>query len=267
MPMSRLAPAPRAGLMDPSSSRRPRLPALLPREHGLWCWAGTPLLGAVLLSPTVATGLGALAVLAFFGAGNAARKGAWFEAAWATVAGSLAGLAVLALAPAPGVWALTLAALVAGGGLALGVADGATGRQVPVVTLFELAAIAGFAGAGAGLAIAGGVSAAPAALIALCIATWEVTGLWWVRGQLSRVLPGRTPWASGPQTIAALALLLVVTAVAAGHPFVALVPTFYLLRIVTTRPASAPRDARRIGLGEAAWAVGATVLAVGGVVS
>ncbi len=249
----------------PAPTRPAELRALFPREHGLWCWAGAPLLGAALLAPTLATGLGVLAVLALFGAGNAARKGAWVEAGWATAVASLAGIGVLALVPAPGVWILTLAALVVGGGVALGVADGATGRKVPAVTLFELAAIGGFAGAAAGLAVAGGVSPGTTALVALAIATWEVIGLWWVRGQLSRVLPGRTPWTAGPVAIAALALLMAVVAAAAGHPEVALVPAFYALRIASTRPVTVPKDARRIGLSEAAWAVGATVLAVGGV--
>jgi len=95
---------------------------LLPREHGRWCWAGAPLLGAVLLSPTLATGLGVVAILALLGAGNAARKSAFVEAAWATVVGCLAGVGVLAL----GVWILALVTLVTGGGLALAIADGAT---------------------------------------------------------------------------------------------------------------------------------------------
>ncbi|MDP2304695.1 MAG: hypothetical protein Q8P18_01540 [Pseudomonadota bacterium] len=254
-------------MTGPPSRDPVQLRALFPREHGLWCWAGAPLLGAALLSPTLATGLGASAVLAFFGAGNAARKSAWIEAGWATVGGCLAGIAVLALVPAPGVWILTLAALVACGGIALAIADGATGRRVPAITLFELAAIGGFAATGAGLTVAGGVSPTTAVLIALCIATWEVIGLWWVRGQLARVLPGRTPWAAGPRAIGALAALLAAVAVAAGHPLLALLPALYVVRVAATRPATAPRDARRIGLGEAAWAVGATVLAVGGVVS
>jgi hypothetical protein len=248
-------------------SRPAELRALFPREHGLWCWAGAPLLGAALLAPTVATGLGVVAILAMFGAGNAARKSAFVEAGWATAVGCLAGVGVLALVPAPGVWILTLAALVTGGGLALAIADGATGRKVPAVTLFELAAIAGFAGAAGGLTLAGGAPFATTALVALSIATWEVIGLWWVRGQLSRVLPGRTPWAAGPLTIGALAALGGAVALLAGHAEVALVPLVYTLRIASTRPAAVPRDARRIGLGEAAWAVGATVLAVGGVVS
>lgn len=247
--------------------RPPKLRALFPREHGLWCWAGAPLLGAALIAPTLATGLGVLSVLALFGAGNAARRGAWIESGWALVVGCLSGIGVLALVPAPGVWVLTLASLVVGGGVALAVADGATGRKVPAVTLFELAAIAGFAGAGAGLITAGGVSVATAALVALAIGTWEVIGLWWVRGQLARVLPGRTPWSAGPLAIAALATLVAVVAAAAGHPEVALVPAFYTLRIASTRPVTVPKDARRIGLGEAAWAVGATVLAVGCVAS
>lgn len=257
---------------DPSPSRpqppaaaaatpRSLIRALVPREHGLWCWVGAPLLGAVLLAPGAVTGGGAVAILAWFGAGNAARRGQWLAASLAGLIGGLAALPTGLAAAAPAAWWGTLLGLAAGGGLMVGLAAGRSGRRAPGALALELLAIGGFVAVGAGLATAGGAPRAAVALLAIAIATWEVTGLWWVRGQLARVLVGRTPWRGGPWAIAALALGLATAAALAGQPAVVAVPLLYALRIGLTRPATAPRDARRIGLGEAAWAAGATLLA------
>lgn len=236
--------------------------ALFPREHGLWCWVGVPLLGALLLAPGLATGLGAVAILALFGAANAVRRHAWATAGCAGATGIAAGIAAAGRVPSPDLWLATLGATAAAGALALVIAGTATGRRASAATLLEVAAIGGFAAAGAGLAIAAGARASAAAPALCAVATWELIGLWWVRGQMARVLPGRTAWRAGPALIAGSSLVLGVAATAAGAPQVALVPALYLIRVTTTRPVSRPLDARRIGLSEGAWAAGAAVLAV-----
>ncbi len=235
--------------------------SLLPREHGLWCWVCVPLLAALLLAPEPGSAGGALAILAVFGAGNGARRGAWAAAGWSAAFAAGIGLAVVPALRLPLVWAGTLGLLAAGHVLAVRLGAGAWGRRAPNATLLELGAIAAFAGAGVGLAVANGAAASTAALVAVTLVTWEVIGLWWVRGQLARVLPGRLPWRAGPWGIAVLVLLTIVAASALGRLPVALLPALYLVRAGTTRPVRGPRDARRIGLGEALWAGIVAVLA------
>lgn len=238
------------------------LRALLPKEHGLWSWACVPLVAAILLAPESTTALGALAILLLFGGANAARKGEKVTSGLASAAGVALGVGLAPALAQPAIWLSTLGALGAGGAIALVVVGRATGRKAPNATLLELAAIGGFTAAGAGLAIANGAMEARTALVALALGTWQVIGLWWVRGELARVLPGRTPWALGPAVIAALVLALVISAVGLGQQAVIGVPALYVLRARLTRPATTARDARRIGLSEAAWAIVAVVVAV-----
>ena len=242
---------------DSPSSFRP----LLPKEHGLWCWVGTPLLGALLLAPGVGTALGVLAALAWFGAGNAARRGVRGPAVHAAAVGrGAAGLAGWLL-PDPGPALGVLGLLV---GLGAPVAWGTTGlagRALRHATLLELGAIGGFAAFGAALAVSGGAPAADAGLLAAVLVAWQVVGLWWVRGQLARVLPGRTPWAQGPVVAGLCSLGALAAGLAVGAPIVGLLPLGYTLRVLSTRPVKAAKDARRVGLGEAAWTAGACVLA------
>lgn len=239
------------------------LRALLPKEHGLWSWAGVPLVAAVLLAPVWTTGVGALAILLLFGSANAARKAEKLAAGVAGAAGLALGVGLAPALAQPALWLSTLGGLGAGGAVALVVVGRATGRKAPNATLLELAAIGGFTAAGAGLAIANGAMEARTALVALALGTWQVIGLWWVRGELARVLPGRTPWTLGPAVIATLAITLVISAVSLGHPAVIGVPALYMLRARLTRPAASARDARRIGLSEAGWAIVAVLAAVG----
>ena len=58
--------------------------------------------------------------------------------------------------------------------------------------------------------------------------------------------------------------LLAFAAAPAAAPLAA-IPALYGARVALTRPATSPRDARRIGLGEAAWttlAIAVTVIAL-----
>lgn len=243
------------------SPARSPMRVFLPREHGLWCWVGTPLLGAVLLAPSAGATLAVLSVLALFGAGNAARSQAWNPAGAALAASAALGIAALPFLAVPGLWLAVLAALAVGGAIGVETAGRAIGRNVKGHTRYELAAIGGFTGAGAAIAVAAGGAFGAAMAVALTILTWQVIGLWWVRGQMARVLPNRAPWSAGPLAVAALAVGTAAAAFALHTPLLAAVPALYAVRARVTRPATHGRDARRIGLSEAAWAAGATALA------
>lgn len=236
--------------------------ALLPKEHGLWCWVGTPLLGALLLAPGLGTSLGALSTLAWFGAGNAARRGARGPAARAALVGLGAAAAAALVLPRPLAALLPLVLLVGLGAPVAWGTSGIAGRALRHATLLELGAIGAFAVLGAGLAVGGGARGGDALLLAAVLGSWQVVGLWWVRGQLARVLPGRTSWRLGPGVAALLVLLTALAAAVLGAPLVGLVPLGYGLRVLLTAPVRAAKDARRVGLGEAAWTAGACVVAV-----
>ncbi|MFZ5479451.1 MAG: hypothetical protein ACOZNI_21985, partial [Myxococcota bacterium] len=96
----------------------------------------------------------------------------------------------------------------------------------------------------------------------LVVATWAVFGLWWIRGALAPLLAGREPWTGGAPTCLALAAITVAVGVLAGEPLVGLVPLLYPLRTWLHRPPSRAADARRVGLAELGWAVGAALVAV-----
>jgi len=230
----------------------------LPKEHGLWCWAGAPLVAAGALAPGAGTALGATALLVIFAAGNAARRSAWGPA---IVAGG-AGLAVAAGAAPftgePALEAVTVFGLVVAGLLATWLLGGVRAGN----TLVELVTMSGFVLAGAGLALANGAAVPAVVLVGLATLTWETVGLWWVRSQLALVLPGRTPWAAGPAVVAGLVALTGLAALALDRPALGFLPALYLLRIAMTPPAARAADARRIGLGEAGWTALATLLAV-----
>ncbi|MDP2316374.1 MAG: hypothetical protein Q8P41_25980 [Pseudomonadota bacterium] len=252
-------------LSVPSRSRAVAARALFPREHGLWCWVAAPLVGAALLAPSIGSTLAALSVLALFGAGNAARASAWGPASAATATSAALGIGALPFLYAPGLWILTLALLVVGGAVTIESAGRAVGRKVEDHTRYELGAIGGFVGVGAAIAVAAGTPVAVAAAVGLALLTWQVTGLWWVRGQLARVLTGREPWRAGAPVVAALTVGIIVTAFLIDAPLLGAVPALYAVRARLTRPATSGRDARRIGLSEAGWTVAATVIAAMGV--
>lgn len=235
--------------------------AFLPREHGLWCWVGAPMLGAVLVAPSLGGLLAVLSVFALFAAGNAARAQAWGAAGAALTGSAVFGLAALPFLAAPGLWLTVLASIVVSGALLLDTLGRKVGRAVERHTRYELAAIAGFALVGAGIAGAAGAPLEKACAVALTLIAWQVTGLWWVRGQLARVLPGREPWSAGRPTVAALTVGTAATVVLLGAPLLAPIPALYAARARFTRPPTSGRDARRIGLTEAGWAAVATTLA------
>lgn len=230
----------------------------LPKEHGLWCWAGAPLVAAAALAPGIGTLLGGLALLLLFGAGNAARRAAWGSAAVAGGAGLALAAGASPFTAEPVLEALTVSGFVVAGLLATRVfRDVRAGN-----TLVELLTMSGFVLAAAGLALASAAPPAAVLLVGLATLTWETVGLWWVRSQLALVLPGRTPWAAGPAVVAGLVLVTGLAALTLGRPALGLLPALYLLRIAVTPPAARAADARRIGLGEAGWTALATLLAV-----
>lgn len=194
---------------------------LLPREHGLWCWTLAPLLAAIVARPTAATTLGALAVFGLFLAGNAARVAAWR----ATVGMSFVVTALaLAASPHEPAWLIgTLAALGTGGVAILGVFGPGVGRALDGRIALELLVIAGFAAAGGALVLADG--GPPTSFLAFAaLATFEVFGLWWVRGQIARVLPGRRPWRGGGAIAGLLALGTLTCGLLLQAPVTAVVP-------------------------------------------
>lgn len=240
---------------ETSSSAR-ALRAMTPREHGLWSWVGLPLLGAILLAPGAASALGAGAVLAGFGACNAARRGETRAAAGALAVGAALGGAALLTAPDP--WAFATASAVGGAGALA--ALHAT-RRLHAIGV-ELASILALAMLGAALAVSAGAASDAAIMMAAVVGTWHALGLWWVRAQMARLLPGRQAWAGGPATGAALILATLALAAQTSLWAAGLIPLLYPLRIALHRPPTAPREARRVGLTELGWATVALVLAV-----
>lgn len=230
----------------------------LPKEHGLWCWAGAPLVAAVALAPGVGTVLGAAALVLIFGALNAARRAAWGPAGAVGGAGVALAAGASAFTAEPVLEGLTVSGFVVAGLLAARVF-----REVRAGnTVVELLTMSGLVFAGAGLALANAAEPAAVVLVGLATLTWETVGLWWVRSQLALVLPGRSPWAAGPAVVAGFVGVTGLAALALGRPALGLLPALYLLRIAMTAPAARAADARRIGLGEAGWTALATLLAV-----
>jgi hypothetical protein len=238
----------------------PAFPArkLLPRAHGPWSWIGTPLLGAALLAPRPGTLLGAVAMLALLGAGHAARARAWREARAALAVGTGVAFAAALLLREPVLWLTTFGVSIAAGGATL-----ATGRRSGRAhrTGYELTAIAGGVGVAIALAHAAGTALATCVAFGGVLLAWQVTGLWWVRDQLAQALPNREPWEAGPPLVAALVTVAGLVAVNLDAPMLAVVPVLYSVRAMATPEVRSGRDARRIGLSEAGWALGATVLA------
>jgi len=238
---------------------RSPLRALFPVEHGLWCWVGAPLLAAAALGRDAATALGVAAVLAGFASSNAVRARAWTVTVGSGAIAIALAAAAAAAAPRPGWW---IGAVVLGGsaGAALLWAldpKRRAGRGIGRHTVYELGAIVLTAGLAFGLGAAGGRPEAALA-VQLVVVTWELLGLWWVRGELGRVLPeralGRRPLLGG--AVVGWGVLAVL------EPLLAVLPLAYALRVRTAAPVRSPRDARRIGLSEAAWTAGVAVVAV-----
>lgn len=230
--------------------------AWMPREHGLMAWVGLPMAAALGLAPGSLPAIGA--VVAGFCAFNAARRQAWPPAAGAAALSvSLGGLAVARAAqPFPLVCALGTAGLLAiGAGLAFRV-------HPPRTPLLEVAGITALCGLGAGLAVVHGAPVDRSATVGLMLAAWQVTGLWWVRGLLARVLPRRVPWRAGLGV--ALALAAAATAAGCWYGLLAIPAALllYPLRMLAHRAPSSPREAARVGLTELGWSAVALTLAL-----
>lgn len=175
-----------------------------------------------------------------------------------------------------GLWAWVGVPVVAALGLAPSVATlvGALGVAVafffvnalrvhwPRTPWFEVPGILGLGGVGAGLAVLGGADPHRAVAVQFALGTWQVLGLWWVRGLLAPILPGRRPWTSGKIVGICLAVTSFAVGLALGEPLAGAVPLLYPLRMAATPLPRKARDARRMGIGELAWAVGAAALAV-----
>ncbi len=227
----------------------------LPREHGLIAWVTLPLLAAVVEAPLALPA--ALAVLAGFGAFNAARRGAWRAGLGALTLAAALALVALLQSLAPGALALTFG--LAGLGAALALA-GLGGRPTHATAL-EVGALAGLGALGVGVALSAGGQPERALTVALMLLAWQVTGLWWVRRSMAAVLPRRTPWRAG----LGVALLLAGSAVAAGCWYGMLaIPAMlllYPLRMALHDGPRGPQDAARVGLTELGWSVLAVTLA------
>lgn len=230
------------------------LRAGLPREHGLIAWTLQPLLLGVALAPSASTLLTAVGVVAGFWTFNVHRSQAPGAPAGAAVAGVALGGAVLAGAPLLPIVGLTLA------GASAVLAGPALGR-LPRHAGFEVAGILALVSAGATVAAAGG--AAPAAIVVTSgvLTAWEIVGLVWVRAQLARLLPQRRPLPSGGWVAGGAVLLALVAGAVVGHLGVALLPLVYPLRTIAHAPLTRAADARRAGLTELGWGIGAVVAA------
>ncbi len=227
----------------------------LPREHGLIAWVTLPLLAAVVEAPRALPA--ALAVLAGFGAFNAARRGERRAGLGALALG--AALALLALLQSPEPWALVLTLGLASLGAVLALA-GLGGRATHAPAL-EVGALAGLGALGVGVALSAGGQLERTLTVALMLLAWQVTGLWWVRRSMAAVLPRRAPWREG----LGVALLLAGSAVAAGCWYgmlaIPAVLLLYPLRMALHSGPRGPQDAARIGLTELGWSVLAVALA------
>lgn len=232
------------------------LRGLLPREHGLSAWVLVPLVGALALAP--ATLPAALAVWVAFGAFNAARRGQRWLAAGAAGLAMALGLVGLVGSQRPllmGV-ALALAGIGAAGAMLR------FGRSMPRSVAPELLAIGGLGVLGASLAVACGAEPDRAAALAALLFSFQVTGLWWVRRGLARVLPGRRPWAAGPYVALLFVALAAGLGLGLGQPRVLALLTLLPLRLLTDRAPSSAREAPRVGLTELGWTLGVACLGV-----
>jgi hypothetical protein len=166
----------------------------------------------------------------------------------------------VAIALAPAAWP---GALVAVAGFLVGNRLRARTR-LPRHAALEIGGIAGFAAMGAALAVLGGAGVARAVAVQGAVAAWQVLGLWWVRGQLARVLPAREPLPGGVLVAVAAVGASLAAGVASGHALVGAVPLLYAVRIALARAPASPKDAARVGVAELGWtalAAGAAVLA------
>jgi hypothetical protein len=237
---------------------RDALAALKPREHALWAWVLVPALAAVALAPGVVTVAGSVAVILAFlahnGLGHALRRPE------RTLAGLTAGLLLAATltgaaaAYASGAATVGLLVLVAAVGVLA--AGAATYRGVyPKHAGLELGGIAACAGLAALLAVGGGASVTGAVAVAVALSTWFAIGWWWVKTQVAAVLPKRdVPRWAVAVPVAGLPAVSVACA-ALGHPAVGVVPWLYGARAALHAAPQGPRDVKRIGLAELAWAV------------
>lgn len=236
---------------------------LLPREHGLWCWVAAPLLAAILVAGSPGALAGALALVCGFGAANAARARAWRHAAVAGLLGT--GLAVLAgaLLPNPRLWTTAVVIVALGAGAAVVTVGRRGGHAVRGRSAWEVAAVLGPVAIGAALALAADAPPDRVAVVAVGLAAFELVGLWWVRRVLAPVLPGRHPFPGG-NTLPAVAVgVSVVVGFVCGAPVAGGLPLLYAARSITTSPPRSGKDARRLGLSEAAWTAAVTLLLVG----
>lgn len=230
---------------------------LLPREHALWGWVGVPLLGVLVLHPTLGTAAGAGAVIAGFGAWNAASRvlrgipRAGMAAGVGGAAAAALGAAALVLDEHPAVLAGALVAALGAGSGVLGVLRGHL-RQDP---WWESVGILGFCALAGAVAVGAGAPAVSVALLEALIGAWLLAGLWWINRSLAPLLKDRRLWSAGPWVAGGAAAGVALAAVGAGAPLVAVLPALYPARVALQRPAVAPRDARRLGLAELGWGV------------
>jgi hypothetical protein len=221
-------------------------------------------MAALLLAPQVGTSLGALAITALFAAGNAWRAGMPQVVALCAGFASLMAMVAAALLLSRGWWAVSLFGGLGGVVGAVFATEGRFGRAIGRHTELELLAIGGSLLVGGALALAGGAEPRRVVLMASALWTWELIGLWWVRGQLSRILKGRAPWGAGPWVWGPSWLVLGLLGAAWSTPWVAAIPVGYGLRTWSTRRVTSGSEIRRIGLSEAAWT---TVAAFAGFVA
>lgn len=230
----------------------------LPREHGLIAWVGLPVLAVLALAPGLASTLAGLAVLAAFGAFNAARREEDLSAAGALLVSAALAVAALLESARP---TLLLLGLGLGAAFAVG-AMACFRRQLPRSPPQEVGALFGLNALGACLAVSAGAEPERALTVALMLLAWQVTGLWWVRRTMAAVLPRRAPWREG----LAVALGLAGSAALAGCWYgllaIPAVLLLYPLRILAHRPPASPSEAARVGLAELGWSVLALGLAV-----
>lgn len=230
--------------------------AWLPREHGLMAWVGLPMAGALGLAPGALPAAGA--VIAGFYSFNAARREATgWSALAATLALSLGALALSrAPAPAPLACALGSAAVVA---LAAALVFR---RTLPRSPALEVAGICGLCALGASLAVVHGAPVDRSATLALMLAAWQVTGLWWVKGLMAAVLPRRVPWRRGLGVAGALAAAAIAAGCWYGLLAVPAALLLYPVRMLAHAAPASPREAVRIGMTELGWSALALTLAL-----
>lgn len=252
-------------LGETSLERRGRSPwkELVPKEHGVWAWLALPLIMALGLAPAPSTLLGGLAVVAGFAAaqgfGRALKgsKTARVPTLLAVVAANALGAASVATAAAPEAIVATLLGGALAGFGTMALMRGRAPREVVV----ELVAIAGFIGIGAGLAMGGAADGLRVLVGAAALGAWLVSGLWWVKAALARVLSHRRPWAAGRWFSAAAIAVSILVGYVGGHVVVGLLPVVYGVRIAVHRAPREARDAKRVGLTELAWGLVVAVLA------